>query len=256
VIRVVSQPNAGPGAARQAGLDAAAGDFVQFLDSDDRLLPEKFALQVTGLENDPEAGISYGPTYTCVHGARESNPAQRTAEKHRTLFPALLAGRLWETSTPLYRRVALERIGAWPRKRQMEDWEFDAQAGAAGIRLHHCEEYVAEYVIHGSHRLSHAWMNDASAMRDRLHAYDAIAEHARHADVDLAGAEAQRFARTLFAMAREAGAHGHTVEARRLMRRAREFTASTGRRVELALYRGAAAVMGWAAVARLAGLFR
>src|ERR1700741_3904714 len=34
IIRVLRQANAGPGAARQVGLEASSGEFVQFLDSD------------------------------------------------------------------------------------------------------------------------------------------------------------------------------------------------------------------------------
>ena len=56
-ITVVHQANAGPGAARQRGLEVARGHFVQFLDSDDLLLPRKFALQVAALQQEPECSI-------------------------------------------------------------------------------------------------------------------------------------------------------------------------------------------------------
>lgn len=39
-IRVIHQPNAGPGAARNRGIDEAAGDYIVFVDSDDYLSPE------------------------------------------------------------------------------------------------------------------------------------------------------------------------------------------------------------------------
>lgn len=39
-IRVIPQPNAGPGAARNRGIDEAEGDYIVFVDSDDYLSPE------------------------------------------------------------------------------------------------------------------------------------------------------------------------------------------------------------------------
>src|SRR5947207_15526114 len=39
VVRAIHQPNAGPGAAREAGRRMARGEFIQYLDSDDGLLP-------------------------------------------------------------------------------------------------------------------------------------------------------------------------------------------------------------------------
>jgi len=39
VVRVVHKPNGGVGSAREAGRCAAGGEFIQYLDSDDLLLP-------------------------------------------------------------------------------------------------------------------------------------------------------------------------------------------------------------------------
>ena len=54
VIQVIHQENGGPGVARQRGLEQSRGEYIQFLDSDDLLLPGKFAAQVSALEGQPE----------------------------------------------------------------------------------------------------------------------------------------------------------------------------------------------------------
>jgi glycosyltransferase involved in cell wall biosynthesis len=52
-IRVVTQPNRGPAAARNHGLRLATGDFIQYLDADDLLAPDKIAAQIRRLDRNP-----------------------------------------------------------------------------------------------------------------------------------------------------------------------------------------------------------
>lgn len=252
IVHVLSQPNAGPGVARQTGLEAARGEFIQFLDSDDVLLPEKFSLQVAGLQSDTGAGISYGKTYTREHGVRNPAPAQRSAEQHRTIFPALLVGRLWQTPTPLYRRRALDRIGPWPAKRQMEDWEFDAQAGAAGIELHYCQDWLAECLTHGEHRLAHAWRQNEAAFVDMVEAHLSILRHARTAGIAVGSEQMARFARTLFWLARLCAARAHSVLAARVLDAAAGAAGQGSKTArEMQLYRVASQLCGWRNIGRL-----
>lgn len=250
IVRVLRQQNSGPGVARQYGLEAAKGEFIQFLDSDDLLLPQKFALQIAGLRADPEASIAYGKSYVSNLGVRATQPAQRTGECFRTLFPALLQEPIWPTMTPLYRREFLDQIGPWPRARQLEDWMYDAQAAAQGARLHYIDAFIAETRNHGEARLCQLWKNDAGAMRERLAAYVTVLAHAERSGVARDAPEMRGFVRALFWMARNAGCYGLPVEARQL------FELSRGRALrpgwDYRVFALAAAVLGWSRASRLA----
>ena len=49
--------NFGESAARNTGIQAAVGKYIAFLDSDDEWLPEKLAIQVSFLEQNPKLGL-------------------------------------------------------------------------------------------------------------------------------------------------------------------------------------------------------
>lgn len=60
-ITYIHQPNAGQSAARNTGLRACTGEFIQFLDSDDILESNKISMQVQYMKNHPEAMIAVCP---------------------------------------------------------------------------------------------------------------------------------------------------------------------------------------------------
>ena len=51
-LRYVYQPNGGSASARNRGLRMSSGDYIAFIDDDDRWLPEKLELQVDKLGRD------------------------------------------------------------------------------------------------------------------------------------------------------------------------------------------------------------
>jgi glycosyltransferase involved in cell wall biosynthesis len=62
-IQLVNQENKGPGAARNAVLHRAQGDYLVFLDADDLLLPDKLKVQVEYLDKFPQIGVVYSSGY-------------------------------------------------------------------------------------------------------------------------------------------------------------------------------------------------
>lgn len=58
-IRFIRQDNAGLGAARDAGVDAAEGDLIAFCDADDIHLPYRLAAHAALLQQAPEAALVF-----------------------------------------------------------------------------------------------------------------------------------------------------------------------------------------------------
>lgn len=251
VVRVVHQANAGPGVARQHGVDVARGEFVQYLDSDDRYLPEKTTVQVAALQADPGADIAYGKTWAVApDGTRTPDAFHRTGERHRHLFPAILSGRIWPTNNPMYRARSLFRMGRWSSARQLEDWHYDALAAATRLALAYVDAFVAEVWYHEGEHLGRDWVRDPRAHRERVEGLLKIAALATLAGVSPNGPDMRQYCRTLFFEARLASEAGLREEAQRLLALAHGHARE--RRWELRLYGAAARVVGWRTAGRLA----
>lgn len=123
-ILTVRQENAGLSIARNAGILASLGDFLQFLDADDRLRPTKFADQMAAFADHPEVGVIYsGGVYIDAEG-NVTGPVQ-VNHPSGWVFHALLT--LWGTvvHAPLVRRECLAHVGLFdPSLGSFEDCDL------------------------------------------------------------------------------------------------------------------------------------
>jgi len=252
-IRVIHQKNAGPGLAREAGRQLSTGEFIQYLDSDDLLLPAKFELQTGGLRTHPQCGVSYGRTrYRHADGTIEDKPWKGSGQKAEAMFPSFLVSRWWDTPTPLYRRSVCDKAGPWTGLRLEEDWEYDCRIASLDTRLHYCDEFVAEVRDHGQGRLCKGDALDPKRLAERARAHSFILKHAESAAIPPEAPEMRHFARELFLLSRQCGAAGLAEESRNLFVLAQRASGEVkGNSAEFRIYKGLAELIGWETMGRL-----
>lgn len=111
-FKVLSETKQGSPAARNKGLFEAKGEWIQFLDADDELLPEKFASQIELIENSA-IDIVVGACKrfkTLSNGEIKEFP--RYIETH-DVWKGLLTSKLGITSANLWRRSCLLEVKGW-----------------------------------------------------------------------------------------------------------------------------------------------
>lgn len=255
IIRAVSQANAGPGMARENGRQLARGEFIQYLDSDDVLLPGKFTAQVSALQGDCEADVAYGMTrFRHADGRSEPGPWKGSGVARATMFPDFLLDRWWDTPNPLYRRAVCDLAGAWTDLRLEEDWEYDCRIAALGGRLVWCEQYICEVRDHQGGRLCRGSALDAKRQIQRARSHELIYSHAQRAGL-MGTPVMQHFARALFLLARQCGAAGLDEESRRLFDLSRLAAGeASAQGIDFKLYAMAATILGWSLTGRIACL--
>lgn len=247
-VRSTRIANGGPGVAREAGRQLARGELIQYLDSDDLLLPRKFELQVAALRAKPDAGVAYGLTrYRNAAGEEIECTWKQANQRQETILPSFLIARWWETATPLYRRPVTDAAGPWTTLRLEEDWEYDCRIGALGMHLAYVDDFVAEHRDHSDNRLSRGAARDRWRLEQRAQAHELIASHALRARIPQSSPEMRHFARELFHLARQCGAAGLADESRTLLGTARRIAP----RWDLTLYAAAARTLGWTRAGRL-----
>lgn len=250
VVSVLPQDGRGIGAARNIGLAAARGEFIQFLDSDDLLKPEKFARQVAGLRAHPECGISYCATREYrVLAEPPAVAARRSGEALTHLFPALLRGRVWPSPSPLYRRSVTDAIGPFSHSPKYEDWEFEARAGALQVRLQHCAELLADK--RDAHHVERRRKGGVPLHQAREHAEVVLSVYASATRAGVDAAAFHAFAPRLFAAGRVCAAAGEVDRARRCVELA-VLHASPSTRSRYERYQALSNQLGWGVVGTIA----
>jgi glycosyltransferase involved in cell wall biosynthesis len=134
-IRWLSISNRGPSAARNVGLKAAQGEWIQFLDADDLLHPDKLRLSLKSYESNPSIEFLWAPhsvvgeNFTLTSFSTKVKIAESLCLQIPPSQDVLLAP--YTPWAAVFRRGFLERVGDWNESlKGWEDLEYHARIAA------------------------------------------------------------------------------------------------------------------------------
>lgn len=154
-VKYLYQDNAGPARARNRGIELASGEYIQFLDSDDFLNPEKIARQMAVFTANPECHVVYCDfafTSEGTDGGVEESPAAYK-KKYGTenVFEALLDGNFIVIHSPLTRTEVIRSCGAFDATLSSdEDYDLWLRIAGKGYRFCFVPEVLAFYRKRGN----------------------------------------------------------------------------------------------------------
>jgi len=143
----------GAAAARNRGIEAARGELVAFLDSDDVWLPEKLERQALLLTQQPDVAAVY-----CRHEVEEEQRGTRAAggRLFRGDVRAELIGGWCPATTSLFmvRRSALREVGGFDeRLRSFHDYDLWLRLSERH-RFDYVDEPLVRFFKHSGQRIS------------------------------------------------------------------------------------------------------
>jgi len=188
-ITYLYQENRKLPAARNAGIRAARGQYLAFLDSDDLFLPHKLAAQARCLDERPEVGlVASGHQYIDEAGRllQESRP---WLGRPSITLESILFGGLAPVHAVLLRRDWFERVGGFDEQfSYCEDMDLWYRLALAGCPMVWESAVVCQYRLH-AHNMSRSPETHFAYLRRALE--KAFADprlpddlHARRAELD------------------------------------------------------------------------
>lgn len=138
-----SGPNRGGNVARNRLLHLSTGDWIQYLDADDYLLPTKVENQVKLIGD--EVDVLYSPSVLEFNEAAMTQQVLPIPEPHD---PFILLARWYlpQTGSPLWRKQAIVDVGGWKEDQPVcQEHELYLRLLMAGKKLTYCEDAGSVY---------------------------------------------------------------------------------------------------------------
>ncbi|MGN6396958.1 MAG: glycosyltransferase family 2 protein [Mucilaginibacter sp.] len=196
-VKVFHQPNCGASVARNKGLDEARGEYIQFLDADDLIGPEKIELQLKLLQQKP----GYVCTCSTVYFIDNEDFSELQPSPHWIaegsedpvdflikLYGGALIGPQYGGMVPIHSwlcpRIVLDRAGKWNEKVSVDDdGEYFCRVILASKGIIHADRGICYYRKYADSKSLSSWRNER-AYRSKVKAIDLKFDHLRNSDAD------------------------------------------------------------------------
>ena len=169
-IKLISQTNKGVSAARNAGIRAAKGDWLAFLDSDDTWSPGKLGRQIQLIEKSPGSNIVHTDEIWIRNGVR-INPQRKHRKYGGSIFKYCLPLCVISPSSVIIHRSVFEQVGLFDETLPAcEDYDLWLRICARMPVLFIREPLITKYGGHSDQLSTRYWGMDRYRIRsiDRI----------------------------------------------------------------------------------------
>ncbi len=152
IRRIKNERNLGGALSRNEGIYASRGEYIAFLDDDDRFYPEKLQKQLALIKKSPDIAI----VYNWVRLVREGGKVYKVfRKKHRgnCVFDAM-KDCIASTSLWLCRKSALQSVGCFSNTPCKQDSYLLLKLMLHGYQIDYVPEVLSEYSLFVADRIS------------------------------------------------------------------------------------------------------
>jgi len=149
-IRVIHQENKGLSEARNAGIQAANGQLIAFLDSDDLWLTEKIEKQAALFTKDPQLGFAYTGISIFGQGAGKDFKDIKPKFYRGHVLRELFCYPFITVSSAMVKKICLDEVGLFdPENPSTQDYDLWMRL-AERYRVDFIDEPLVRYRVHDS----------------------------------------------------------------------------------------------------------